>query len=56
MNNRLFNKIDAIDDLLEAYNRLIDIDQESDNKPWSKVELIAALNNAIEYYNDKEEE
>jgi len=56
MDGKLFNKIDTIDDLLEAYNRLIDSDQESDNKRWSKTELIAALNNAIEYYNDKEEE
>ena len=56
MDDKLFNKIDTIDDLLEAYNKLIDSDQESGNKPWSKVELIAALNNAIEYHNDKEEE
>jgi len=56
MDGGAFNKIDTIDDLLEAYNKLIDSDQESDNKPWNKTELIVALNSAIKHYNDKEDE
>jgi len=56
MEGEALYKVDTIDSLLEAYNKLVSVDQEFDNKLWNKTELIAALNNAIEYYNDKEDE